>query len=84
MVPDTRAAEAAARAQFVDEIVAARYRRKRAALLQMVFGLALLLTGVTVTLTSHGQLIWYGAAVAGMLTVMRGTVALARSALSQD
>jgi hypothetical protein len=77
--PD-RNADALARTQRIEELVADRARVRRNAALQIAFGVALLTAGVMVTMMAEGAVIFYGAAAAGVAAIMRGTAALVGNA----
>lgn len=62
----------AARKRLMLEMIAARQRRVRASVVQIVVGLGLAIAGGIVTAISHGQFIWFGAVFAGVLTAIRG------------
>jgi hypothetical protein len=55
-------------------------RAKRNGLVQIAVGLALFVGGVVVTVASNGGVLWYGGMIAGVMGVLRGTVALVQSA----
>lgn len=63
-------------ARRLDELARRRSRRMRDGWLQIGIGLALLVGGVLVTLASRGDVIWYGAAFAGVLSALRGAMQL--------
>jgi hypothetical protein len=75
---------ALARAQRIDDAIAAHARAKRNALLQIAFGVVLLAVGVIATIAAEGAIVFYGAAVAGVGAIMRGSAALLRIPSPQE
>ena len=63
-------------ARRIEELAQMRSRRIRDGAVQIGVGLALLVGGVVVTLSSGGHVFWLGAAFAGVLSVLRGAMHL--------
>lgn len=78
------AEDAIARGALIEAIVAARAQQKRNAVIALVFGIALSIGGVVVTFMSRGQMIWYGAVVAGVLMMFRAVMLFVRLSVGQD
>jgi hypothetical protein len=69
--------------RLIEAVVAERAHEKRAAWIAIAVGVVLIASGVVLTFVASGYLVFYGAVVAGVISLVKGSTALAKAAIGE-